>query len=141
VQKVTHACFSIVAPGGPPLNVVFKSREKNLLEVSWEAPQIWNGIPRGYQVCYSFEENSSNPSCSWQNTSLSYTISQLLPSTKYFVTVSAATNAGSGPKSSEISKITNGGKYELNYKIHMSFLVCLDKPFLFQDVARVVVVE
>jgi hypothetical protein len=28
-----------------------------------------------------------------------------------------------------------------NYSIYMSFLVYLDKPFLFQDVARVVVVE
>jgi hypothetical protein len=108
--------FSCIAPSGPPLNVTFTSRGKHWLELSWKAPdQRWNGEEKGYQVCHSVQENSSNPSCSELTNSLSYTISQLLSSTKYFVTVSAATNAGVGPRSLEVSKMTNGGKYTSYY--------------------------
>ena len=93
------------------MNVAFKSRGKNSLEVSWKAPnQRWNGEPKGYQVCHSDQEMSNNPKCTGLTGSLSHTIFNLQPSTKYFVTVSAATSVGAGPKSSEISKITNGGK-------------------------------
>ena len=101
----------IVVPSGPPLNVAFKSRGKKSLEVSWKAPdQRWNGEPKGYRVCHSNQEMSNNPKCTGLTKSLLHTIFNLQPSTKHFVTVSAATSFGFGPKSSEISKITNGGK-------------------------------
>ena len=107
----------IVAPSGPPLNVTFTSLGKNSLEVSWQAPdQSWNGERKGYQVCHSLQENSSNVSCSGLTKSLSYNISELLSSTKYFVTVSAATNAGFGPKSLEVSQITSGGIGKIIHK-------------------------
>ncbi len=101
-----------VVPSEPPSNVAFKSRGKNSLEVSWEAPdQSWNGEPKGYQVCHSDQQMSNKPTCIGLTAqSLSHTISNLQPSTKYFVTVSAATSVGAGPKSSKVSKITNGGK-------------------------------
>ncbi len=58
----------------------------------------------------------SNPSCFSENAS-SFTaeIKNLRRATKYSVTVAAGTSAGYGPKSTEISKITNEGKHVENF--------------------------
>ncbi|XP_028399530.1 uncharacterized protein LOC114522942 [Dendronephthya gigantea] len=99
-------------PSGAPRSVMIKSRSKNSLEISWRALDkiFWNGELVGYQICFSIKKNDESPKCS--NTkvlsTLSYVISNLIPSTKYFVTVSAGTKIGFGNKSSEISEITNG---------------------------------
>jgi hypothetical protein len=94
--------------------VVFTNRSKEQLTVSWGAPSrnSQNGKLTGYRVCYSEKARSSNSSCSPTNAQ-SYTaqINNLRSATKYFVTVEAGTTAGYGPKSEEISKITNGGKH------------------------------
>ena len=93
--------------------MAFAKRSRNKLTVSWIAPaeNSQNGKLTGYNVCYSENARSSNLSCSPTNAQ-SYTaqINNLQPATKYFVTVAARTTAGYGPKSAEISKITNGGK-------------------------------
>ena len=52
---------------------------------------------------------STSPKCNETNAILSFTIDNLQPSTKYFVTVAAGTSAGFGNKSAEINKTTNGG--------------------------------
>jgi hypothetical protein len=93
--------------------VTFTKRSNNKLAVSWRHlnQSLRNGILIGYIVCYSDKARSSNLSCSQQNAySNSTVINKLQPATKYFVTVAAATSVGYGPKSSEISKVTNGGK-------------------------------
>ena len=107
--------FFSQAPSGPPLSVAFVYRTKNSLSVSWQAPDedVRNGKLTGYQVCYSNKKNLENPSCIATNTTLSYTIINLQQSTKFFVTVSAGTNAGFGTKSPEINKTTNGGEYTI----------------------------
>ena len=81
----------------------------NSLSLSWNAPHVEerNGKLTGYQVCYSDQTKST---CTKNITALSYTIKNLQPSTKYFVTVSAGTSAGFGPRSPEINITTNGGK-------------------------------
>ena len=106
------------APSGPPLSVAFISRTKNSLSVSWQAPDedVRNGKLMGYQVCYS---NKANPTCIERNTTLTCTIHNLQPATKYFVTISAVTGAGFGSKSPEIKKTTNGGK--CLYFVHISY--------------------
>ncbi|XP_028399361.1 uncharacterized protein LOC114522811 [Dendronephthya gigantea] len=99
-------------PSGAPRSVMIKSRSKNSLEISWKAPDkiFWNGELVGYQICFSTKENDESPKCLNINvlSALSYVFSNLIPSTKYFVTVSAGTKIGFGNKSSEISEITNG---------------------------------
>ena len=108
--------FSV--PSSPPSNVIFTHRSKTQLTISWRAPlkSSLNGKLTGYQVCYSDKAIILYPKCSspfdfWLNAqSSSAVIKNLRPSTKYFVTVAAGTNAGYGTKSAEISKITNGGK-------------------------------
>ena len=102
--------FFSKAPSGPPLSVAFISCTKESLSVSWRAPDedVRNGKLTGYQVCYS---NKTKPTCIERNTTLTYTIHNLKPATKYFVTVSAGTSAGFGTKSPEINKTTNGGEY------------------------------
>ena len=105
------ACLFTIVPSAPPLNVTVHSQGKNLLAVSWQAPdkRLWDGELTGYQVCYSTLESDKNAKCLMTATFV-YTISKLHPSTKYFVTVSAGTRAGYGNKSLEVSRITNGGK-------------------------------
>ena len=107
--------FFTKAPSGPPLDVTFKHRSKSSLMILWTAPDKCsrNGKLIGYQVCYSDQTKSKNPTCIGTNTSraLSYTIKNLAPSTKYFVTVSAGTISGFGPKSRDINKTTNGGNH------------------------------
>ena len=99
-----------------PSNVSFTYRNKTTLEVSWKAPEIWNGEPKGYQLCFSKQE-TSRFQCRSTN-SLSYTMSRLSPATKYFVTVSAVTSAGVGPASVNVSDMTNGGNVMFNYCYH-----------------------
>ena len=114
-QWATSSSFSLFpVPSEAPGSVAFTKRSKEQLTVSWRAPSrnSQNGELTGYRVCYSHKANSNNQSCSPKNAQ-SYTaqISDLRPATKYFVTVAARTAAGYGPKSEEINKITNGGKY------------------------------
>ncbi len=98
-------------PSSPPSNVAFTYRSKNQLKISWQAPHrnSWNSELTRYEVCYS--DKGRTGSCSVKNAqSTTAAIKNLQPSTKYFVTVAAGTRAGYGPKSAEISKITNGSK-------------------------------
>ena len=70
-----------------------------------------NGELTGYRVCYSDKASTSNPRCCRINAQYStVVITNLRPATKYFVTVAAGTSVGFGPKSTEISAITNGGE-------------------------------
>ena len=104
--------FFTQAPSGPPLSVAFIYRTKNSLSVSWRAPDedVRNGKLTGYQVCYS---NQTKSTCIERNTTLTCTIYNLQPATKYFVTISAGTSAGFGAKSPEINKTTNGGEFAI----------------------------
>jgi hypothetical protein len=98
--------------------VAFIKRSKSKLTVSWSAPaqKLRNGQLTGYNVCYSDKTRSSNPTCSLKNPhSNTAQINNLRFATKYFLTVAARTTAGYGPKSMEISKITNGGKRRSDY--------------------------
>ena len=108
-MDVRHFLFTAV-PNDPPLNVRFITRMKKKLVVSWNKPDKgrWNGIATRYKICYSTQHRASQPRCSETNR-FSYEITSLQPATRYFVTVSAGTSDGFGPKSEEISKITNGG--------------------------------
>ncbi|XP_028402587.1 phosphatidylinositol phosphatase PTPRQ-like [Dendronephthya gigantea] len=101
-------------PSGPPQNVMFTSRSKNVLKLSWQPPEVnlHNGILTGYLVCYSSQTISTSPKCNETNTTLTFTMDDLQPSTRYFVTVAAGTSVGFGNKSAEINKTTNGDPVE-----------------------------
>ena len=110
IQYVNVRLFLfITVPTAPPLNVRF-TRSERKLTVSWNKPDTrrWSGITTRYKICYSTQERSSRPTCRETNR-LSYEITSLQPSTKYFVSISAGTSDGFGPKSAEISQITYGG--------------------------------
>ena len=98
-----------LVPSRAPSKVVFTQRSKNQLTISWTAPprDSWNGQRITYQICYSYNARSRNPTCSSENIQSSpAVIKNLVPGTRYFVTVAAGTSAGYGPKSTEISQIT-----------------------------------
>ena len=108
--RIVRHFLSIAVPTAPPLNVrVTTSGEQKLL-VSWNEPDTrrWSGKATRYKICYSTQQRASRPTCSETNR-LSYEITSLRPATRYFVTVSAGTSDGFGPKSVEISKTTDEG--------------------------------
>ena len=115
IAYLSKTLLFVGAPSGPPSNVRVKYRGKYSLNVSWEAPplHVWNGRLTGYLICYSSGTKESNLACSERINEQWYTINNLQPSTKYFVTVSATTSAGEGPRSVEITTITNAGKYTI----------------------------
>ena len=98
-------------PTASPWNVHFKTRSSRKLVVSWNKPdkRVWSGETTRYEICHSTQRRDIRPTCSVTD-GLSYEITSLQPSTKYFVTVSAGTSDGFGPKSAEISEMTYGGK-------------------------------
>ena len=81
------------------------------LVVTWDAPNSrrWSGTATRYKIFYSTQQRASRPRC-LETSRLSYEITSLNSSTRYFVTVSAGTSLGFGPKSEEISVITYGGE-------------------------------
>ena len=85
-------------------------RTRTKLVVSWKKPnsQEWSGEVTRYKICYSTEERILWPKCS-ETIGLSYEITSFKPATKYFVTVSAGTIYGFGPKSAKNNEITYGG--------------------------------
>ena len=104
--------FLILVPSGPPFGVVIESRSEKELNITWDPPErkFWNGKLTGYQVCYCYGKSCKDWKCALVKTPAeSYSISQLESATKYSVTVAAGTKIGYGNKSSEVSKITNGG--------------------------------
>ena len=107
--NVRHFLF-IAVPTAPPWNVHCKTRSSRKLVVSWNEPdkQVWSGQTTRYKICHSTQRRASRPTCSVTD-GLSYKITSLQPSTKYFVTVSAGTSDGFGRKSAEISETTYGG--------------------------------
>ena len=102
--------LSLIAPDGPPLDVVFVSKSETSLTVSWKPPdwKFWNGIVNKYKVCYSTK--GSGERCKDGISTSSYSIMNLQSATKYFVRVSAGTIAGFGVYSKEYSNITNESK-------------------------------
>ena len=102
--------LSLIAPDGPPLDVVFVSKSKTSLTVSWKPPEkmFRNGIVNKYKVCYSTK--GIKESCKDVVSTTSYSIKKLKPATKYFVRVSAGTIVGYGVYSKEYSDITNESK-------------------------------
>ena len=97
-MNVGHFLF-ITAPTAPPLNVRFTKRSERNLEVTWDKPDTrrWSGAATRYQICHSTEERDLRPTCKETN-KLSYEITSLQHSTKYFVTVSVGTSVGFGPE-------------------------------------------
>ncbi|XP_028402594.1 receptor-type tyrosine-protein phosphatase F-like isoform X2 [Dendronephthya gigantea] len=117
-------------PSGPPMNVTYIFRSKYSLELSWMPPgsDLRNGILTGYQVCYSSQTMSTSPKCTQTNTTLSYTIDNLKPSTKYIVTVAAGTSVGFGNKSAKIIETTNEGPVNLIATSFYTLTVNIPKP-------------
>ena len=107
--NVRHFLF-ITVPTAPPLNVRLTKRSERQLVVSWDKPDTrrWSGKATRYKICHSTQERDLRPTCKETNR-LSYEITSLQPFTKYFVTVSAGTSFGFGPKTAEVSEMTNRG--------------------------------
>ncbi|XP_028402584.1 receptor-type tyrosine-protein phosphatase F-like isoform X2 [Dendronephthya gigantea] len=125
-SRVVYKTFRTkeAAPSERPYNVKLTARSQTSLKITWAAPRksSWNAEKlTGFEVCYYIHENIKSPICisvittsaitTWKT--YTYTINGLQLSTKYFVTVSAATVGGVGPKSTAVSGITDGEPVKL----------------------------
>ena len=89
------------------------NRGTHWLRLSWKPPErrLTNGNILHYQVCRSTSSADTSPTCI-NSVTLSrgyYDLRNIRPETNYFVTVAAATTAGYGVKSAEISGTTKEG--------------------------------
>ncbi|XP_028402590.1 receptor-type tyrosine-protein phosphatase delta-like isoform X2 [Dendronephthya gigantea] len=133
-QPIVYQHFKTTeaVPSGPPRNVTNQSRSENSLQISWKAPKkiFWNGELTGYQICYSTKEKDKRPKCLNMKSlsDLLYTIPNLQPLTKYFVTVSAGTRVGYGNKSLEINEMTNAEPVSFVVMSHLDLKLTISKP-------------
>ena len=120
----------IAVPTAPPWNVHFKTRGSRKLVVSWNEPdkRVWSGQTTRYEICHSTQRRDLRPTCSVTDR-LSYEITSLQPSTRYFVTVSAGTSDGFGRKSVEISEMTYGGKRLVMTKFKVSLAAIIESIY------------
>ena len=109
---INNLPYSISAPEGPPLNVKVTAESSSSLFVTWEPPEKdkRNGKIVSYTVCVSHEEKKP---CFIERVTVENTlvISNLNPSTKYYVRVLASTKVGPGIYSESEGKFTNGRKF------------------------------
>ena len=87
----------------------------SVIELVWTAPEMPNGVIRGYQVTY-YQTDLGTDNSTVLNTSssdLEFSITELQPFTNYFVSVAAITIAA-GPASGVVAVQTNGSG-ECNY--------------------------
>ncbi|XP_059093555.1 neogenin-like isoform X2 [Tigriopus californicus] len=102
------------APGSPPrdLSLRSKSGDPETVVLSWRAPKIPNGQINGYVIHYTIDKRAEDRD--WYVKPLlgdhtTTTISNLVPSTKYFFKISARNSKGSGPVSLVASYTTPRG--------------------------------
>ena len=95
--------FYYVAPGGPPQNLDADSLALGSINISWSPPpmELHYGIIIGYQIYYEVDGTSAT------NTNftvdLSITLTGLLNSTVYQITVAAENTAGISPQNASIT--------------------------------------
>ncbi|KAG7177303.1 sidekick-1-like 1, partial [Homarus americanus] len=75
------------------------------IKVSWSPPENPNGIITKYNVSWTWEGNKDHDITN--DTTTSYTITDLTPCTNYSVTVTAATSKGYGPESKAATGTTD----------------------------------
>ena len=102
-----HFIFLVIVPSSPPLNVTLEDINATAIRVSWEIPPIihHNSPLTGYVIYYS---DLTDPGGEAQVTILNSAvftsvISKLEPYTLYDVQVAALNDAGTGPRSFEVT--------------------------------------
>ena len=110
-SNILYLSLFDTAPSGPPLDVVFYSKSKSSLSISWKPPDInfRNGNVTRYKVCYLIT-GDQKVTCPGKVKSSPYNITNLKSSTKYSVNVSAGTSVDFGVSSPYVMDITNQGE-------------------------------
>lgn len=119
-----------------PSNVTATSPVFSVIELVWTAPEMPNGVIRGYQITYYLTDlgPSNSTVLSTNSSELEFTISDgLLPFANYSVSVSAVTIAA-GDRSQVVTVQTNESS-ELNQcssqlPKHTQQLAVIKVPFL-----------
>ncbi|XP_076363671.1 cell adhesion molecule Dscam1-like isoform X10 [Tachypleus tridentatus] len=102
-------------PEAPPVDIEVEPVDSHTLQISWKPPptDTWNGQLKGYHVGYKVEGLASQLSYETViKTNLreeKTLLRNLLPSTRYSVSVNAFNNAGDGPPSEELVTSTLNG--------------------------------
>ncbi|XP_046366897.1 tyrosine-protein phosphatase Lar-like isoform X5 [Haliotis rufescens] len=101
-----------LAPGSPPRNVRARAASSTTIVVSWNEPEIPNGIIQGYKVFYTLLPQK--PIFFWDvqevtNDNKLTTISGLEPNKTYTLSALAFSGIGQGPMSHPIQVLTTQG--------------------------------
>ncbi|XP_070195997.1 tyrosine-protein phosphatase Lar-like isoform X3 [Littorina saxatilis] len=102
----------VEAPGTPPRNILARAASSTTIVVSWDEPDIPNGIIQGYRVFYSLKPEE--PVFFWEqqevkNDNRLTTISGLVPNQTYTISILAYSSIGPGPMSHPIQVLTTQG--------------------------------
>ena len=92
--------IALTAPGGPPQSLNADSLALGTINISWSPPpvELHYGIITGYQIYYEGANATSNSF----TVDLNITLTGLLNSTVYQITVAAENTAGISPQSALI---------------------------------------
>ncbi|XP_025110641.1 receptor-type tyrosine-protein phosphatase S-like isoform X6 [Pomacea canaliculata] len=111
--NIEHVVQVIVeAPGTPPRNIRARAASSTTIVVSWDEPEIPNGIIQGYKVFYTLKPE--DPVFFWEqqevkNDNRLTTISGLEPNQTYTISILAYSSIGPGPMSHPIQVLTTQG--------------------------------
>ena len=94
-----------VVPGGPPVNVTTLNSTDYSMQILWQPPRLPNGVITHYNIYIR------NSQITRQTSTVSYLLTGLTPGNSIYVSVSASTIKGEGPRSPELiitTGVTNG---------------------------------
>ncbi|XP_025110636.1 receptor-type tyrosine-protein phosphatase F-like isoform X2 [Pomacea canaliculata] len=118
--NIEHVVQVIVeAPGTPPRNIRARAASSTTIVVSWDEPEIPNGIIQGYKVFYTLKPE--DPVFFWEqqevkNDNRLTTISGLEPNQTYTISILAYSSIGPGPMSHPIQVLTTQGGFQVPYQ-------------------------
>ncbi|XP_064607458.1 tyrosine-protein phosphatase Lar-like isoform X3 [Liolophura sinensis] len=115
----TEVMTGELAPGSPPRNVMARPVSSTTVMVSWEEPEIPNGVIKGYKVFYTLSPDI--PIVFWEHREVANnkltSISNLKTNHTYTISVLAFSNIGQGPLSEPIQVMTTQGGMSRLYPV------------------------
>ena len=102
------SCYNSTVPSSPPQNVMVTSVNPASLNVSWQPPPMidHNGMITGYTIQYTRTDMNNMMSVNVNSGTTQYTISGLVASTEYSVTIAVVNVNGTGPFSAAMNAMS-----------------------------------
>ena len=86
-----------LAPGSPPFNITVSAFNSSSVRISWRPPKMPNGVISAYNLHISYMNDSNDEWWTINGTEEEWIVSGLSPYQRVCLSLSASTQAGSGP--------------------------------------------